>query len=87
FFAASGRALCTGMTDGFVKVLADPDSGRIHGIHIVGPQASELIAEAAAVLSFSGSVYDLTAICHAHPSLAEALKEAALAVNKAAIHA
>ena len=87
FFAASGRALCTGMSDGFVKVLADPDSGRIHGIHIVGPQASELIAEAAAVLSFDGTVHDLAAICHAHPTLAEALKEAALAVNKEAIHA
>ncbi|MCK5913689.1 MAG: dihydrolipoyl dehydrogenase [Desulfuromusa sp.] len=87
FFAASGRALCTGMSDGFVKILADPDGGRIHGIHIVGPQASELIAEAAAVLSFDGTVHDLAAICHAHPTLAEALKEAALAVNKEAIHA
>ncbi|MDX2495111.1 MAG: dihydrolipoyl dehydrogenase [Desulfuromusa sp.] len=87
FFAASGRALCTGMSEGFVKVLADPDSGRIHGIHIVGPQASELIAEATTVMSFSGSVHDLAVTCHAHPTLAEALKEAALAVNKEAIHA
>ncbi len=87
FFAASGRALCTGMSDGFVKVLADPDSGRIHGIHIVGPQASELIAEATTVMSFSGSIHDLAVTCHAHPTLAEALKEAALAVNKEAIHA
>ncbi|MEA3363817.1 MAG: dihydrolipoyl dehydrogenase [Thermodesulfobacteriota bacterium] len=87
FFAASGRALCTGMSEGFVKVLADPDSGRIHGIHIVGPQASELIAEATTVISFSGSVHDLAVTCHAHPTLAEALKEAALAVNKEAIHA
>ena len=86
FFAASGRALCTGMSEGFVKVLADPDSGRIHGIHIVGPQASELIAEATTVLSFAGSVHDLAVTCHAHPTLAEALKEAALAVNKEAIH-
>ncbi|MDX2495076.1 MAG: FAD-dependent oxidoreductase, partial [Desulfuromusa sp.] len=87
FFAASGRALCTGMSEGFVKVLADPDSGRIHGIHIVGPHASELIAEATTVMSFSGSVHDLAVTCHAHPTLAEALKEAALAVNKEAIHA
>ncbi len=87
FFAASGRALCMGMSDGFVKILADPDSGRIHGIHIVGPQASELIAEATTVLSFAGSIHDLAVTCHAHPTLAEALKEAALAVNKEAIHA
>jgi len=87
FFAANGRALCTGMSEGFVKVLADPESGRIHGIHIVGPQASELIAEATTVMSFAGSTHDLATICHAHPTLAEALKEAALAVNKEAIHA
>ena len=87
FFAASGRALCTGMSEGFVKVLADPESGRIHGIHIIGPQASELIAEATIVMSFAGSIHDLAVTCHAHPSLAEALKEAALAVNKEAIHA
>jgi len=87
FFAASGRALCTGMSEGFVKVLADPESGRIHGIHIVGPQASELIAEATIVMSFAGSIHDLAVTCHAHPTLAEALKEAALAVNKEAIHA
>ncbi len=87
FFAASGRALCTGMSEGFVKVLADPESGRIYGIHIVGPQASELIAEATIVMSFAGSIHDLAVTCHAHPTLAEALKEAALAVNKEAIHA
>jgi len=87
FFAASGRAHCAGMSDGFVKILADPDSGYIHGIHIVGPQASELIAEASAILSLGGTVHDLAAICHAHPTLAEALKEAALAVNREAIHA
>ncbi|SDZ95712.1 dihydrolipoamide dehydrogenase [Desulfuromusa kysingii] len=87
FFAASGRALCTGMSEGFVKVLATPESGRILGIHIVGPQASELIAEAAIILSFGGSVHDLAVTCHAHPTLAETLKEAALAVNQEAIHA
>ncbi len=87
FFSANGRALCTGNSDGFVKVLADPESGRIHGIHIIGPHASELIAEAATVISFGGSIHDLAVTCHAHPTLAEAIKEAALAVNKEAIHA
>lgn len=85
-FAASGRALCNGMTDGFVKVLADPASGRIHGVHLVGPHASELIAEAATVFSFAGSVHDLAVTSHAHPTLAESIREAALAVNKEAIH-
>ncbi len=86
FFAANGRALASGMSEGFVKVLATPDSGRLLGVHIIGPTASELIAEATAVLSFSGSVHDLAVTCHAHPTLAEAFKEAALAVNKEAIH-
>ena len=87
FFSASGRALCNGMSDGFIKVLADPDSGRIHGVHMVGPHASELIAAAATVYSFGGSVHDLAVTSHAHPTLAEVFKEAALAVNKEAIHA
>ena len=87
FFSANGRALCSGMTDGFVKVLASPDSGRILGVHIVGPHASELIAPAATVYSFAGSVHDLAVTSHAHPTLSEAFKEAALAVNKEAIHA
>ena len=87
FFAASGRALCNGMSEGFVKVLAEPETSRILGVHIIGPQASELIAEATVVLSFGGSVHDLAVTCHAHPTLAEAFKEAALAVNKEAIHA
>lgn len=86
FFAASGRALCNGSSDGFVKVLATADSGRILGVHMVGPHASELIAEATTLISFAGSVDDVAATCHAHPTLAEALKEAALAVNKEAIH-
>lgn len=87
FFGASGRALCNGMSDGFVKVLINPDTTRILGVHIVGPHASELIAEATTVISFGGSVHDLAATCHAHPTLAEAFKEAALAANKEAIHA
>ncbi len=87
YFAASGRALCMDDNEGFIKILADPDSGRIHGIHIIGPHASELIAEATTVINFGGSVHDIAMTCHAHPTLAEALREAALAVNKEAIHA
>lgn len=86
-FAANGRALAMNDSEGFIKVLADPDSGRIHGIHIIGPRASELIAEATTVINFGGSVHDMAVTCHAHPTLAEALREAALAANKQAIHA
>lgn len=78
-FAANGRARALGETDGFAKILAAPGSGRILGVHIIGPRASELIAEAAAVMAFEGSVQDLALICHAHPTLAEVLHEAALA--------
>jgi dihydrolipoamide dehydrogenase len=87
FFNANGRALCSGMSDGFIKVLATPDSGRILGVHIVGPHASELIAPAATVYSFAGSIHDLAVTSFAHPTLSETFKEAALAVNKEAIHA
>jgi len=87
YFAASGRALCHGESEGFIKVLAAPETGRILGVHIIGPHASELIAEATTVLSFGGSIHDLAVTCHAHPTLAESLKEAALAVSKEAIHA
>lgn len=87
FFSANGRALCSGMSDGFIKVLASPDSGRILGVHIVGPHASELIAPAATVFSFAGSIHDLAVTSFAHPTLSEVFKEAALAVNKEAIHA
>ncbi|MDT8418981.1 MAG: dihydrolipoyl dehydrogenase [Desulfuromonadales bacterium] len=87
YFAASGRALCHGESEGFIKVLAAPETGCILGVHIIGPHASELIAEATTVLSFGGSIHDLAVTCHAHPTLAESLKEAALAVSKEAIHA
>ncbi|WP_020675146.1 dihydrolipoyl dehydrogenase [Geopsychrobacter electrodiphilus] len=87
YFAASGRALAMEDSEGFIKVLADPETGRIHGIHIIGPHASELIAEATTVINFGGSVHDMAVTCHAHPTLAEALREAALAVTKEAIHA
>ncbi len=81
FFAASGRAHCAGTSDGFVKIIVAMDSGIIYGIHIIGPQASELIAVAGAILSLGGTAHDLASICHAHPTLAETLKEAALAVS------
>ena len=86
YFLANGRARALGETDGFVKVLAAPESGRILGVHIIGPRASELIAEATAVMAFEGSVHDLALICHAHPTLAEAIKEAALAAGGVALH-
>ncbi|TFG88942.1 MAG: dihydrolipoyl dehydrogenase [Gemmatimonadales bacterium] len=86
-FMASGRAKALDETEGFVKVLAAPDSGLILGVHILGARASELIAEAVAVMAFSGGIEDLAAIMHAHPTLAEAFKEAALAAGGMALHA
>ena len=85
-FAGNGRAKVNRMSDGFVKVLADAATDRVLGVHIVGPQAGELIAEAAILMEFGGSSEDLARTCHAHPTLAEAVKEAALAVAKRAIH-
>ncbi|MFZ4859457.1 MAG: dihydrolipoyl dehydrogenase [Desulfuromonadaceae bacterium] len=85
-FAALGRARCMDETEGFVKILAHNESDRILGVHIVGPRASDLIAEAAAVMSFGGTARDIALICHAHPTLPEALREAALDVHKEAIH-
>ena len=85
-FLANGRARCMDETDGFVKILADNSSGRILGVHIVGPRASELIAEAVTAMTFGGTAEDMAMTFHAHPTLAEALKEAALAVNNNAIH-
>jgi dihydrolipoamide dehydrogenase len=85
-FMANGRAKVNKTTDGFVKVLADAASDRILGVHIVGPHAGELIAEAAVIMEFGGSAEDLARTCHAHPTLSEAMKEAAMAVAKRAIH-
>jgi dihydrolipoamide dehydrogenase len=81
-FAANGRARALGDTTGFVKFLADAGTDEILGVHIVGPFASELIAEAVVAMSFRASSEDIARICHAHPSLSEATKEAALAVDK-----
>ncbi len=85
-FAANGRARAMSATDGFVKVLADAETDRVLGVHIVGHDAGTLIAEAVAVMEFGGSAEDIARTCHAHPSLNEAVKEAALAVAGRAIH-
>jgi dihydrolipoamide dehydrogenase len=79
-FMANGRARAMGDTTGFVKMLADAKTDRILGVHIIGPYASELIAEAVVAMEFGASSEDLARICHAHPSLSEATKEAGLAV-------
>jgi dihydrolipoamide dehydrogenase len=81
-FMANGRARALGDTTGMVKFLADAKTDQILGVHIVGPMASELIAEAVVAMSFKASSEDIARICHAHPSLSEATKEAALAVDK-----
>ena len=85
-FTANGRARALGMTDGFVKVLADKKSDRVLGCHIIGPEAGNLIHEMAIAIEFGASSEDIARICHAHPTLAEAVKEAALAVEGRALH-
>ena len=80
-FAANGRARALGDTTGFVKILADAATDRILGMHVIGPLASELIAEGVVAMEFGAASEDLARICHAHPSLSEATKEAALAVD------
>jgi dihydrolipoamide dehydrogenase len=85
-FTANGRAKANHMTDGFVKILADATTDRVLGVHIVAANASEMIAEAAVLMEFGGSAEDLARTTHAHPTLTEAVKEAALAVDKRAIH-
>jgi dihydrolipoamide dehydrogenase len=81
-FMANGRARALGDTTGMVKMLADAKTDEILGVHIIGPSASELIAEAVVAMEFKASSEDIARICHAHPSLSEATKEAALAVDK-----
>jgi dihydrolipoamide dehydrogenase len=85
-FLANGRARALGDTTGFVKVLADAKTDEVLGVHIIGPMASELIAEAVMVMEFRGAAEDIGRVCHAHPTLSEALKEAALAVDKRALN-
>ncbi|CAN7218816.1 dihydrolipoyl dehydrogenase [Bosea sp. LjRoot237] len=85
-FTANGRARAIKHTDGFVKFLADAATDRVLGCHIIGPHAGDLIAEVTVLMEFGGSAEDLARTCHAHPTLAEAVKEAALAVDKRQIH-
>jgi dihydrolipoamide dehydrogenase len=85
-FMANGRARCMNETEGGVKILADAKTDRILGIHILGPRASDIIAEAAIAMEFGASAEDIARSAHAHPTLPEAVKEAALAVNGRALH-
>jgi dihydrolipoamide dehydrogenase len=85
-FTANGRARAMGSTEGFVKILADKTTDRILGAHIIGPDAGTLIAEIATAMEFGASAEDVARTCHAHPSLNEAVKEAALAVDGRALH-
>ncbi len=85
-FSANGRARAMGEKDGFVKVLAAAATDRVLGVHIMGPFAGELIQEASVLMEFAGSAEDLARVCHAHPTLSEAVKEAALAAWTKPIH-
>ena len=85
-FMANGRARALGDTTGFVKILADAKTDRILGMHVIGPFASELISEGVVAMEFGASAEDIARICHAHPSLSEATKEAALAVDKRSLN-
>jgi dihydrolipoamide dehydrogenase len=87
FFRGIGRSRALGQIDGKVKMLADQATDRLLGVHIIGPRAGDLIAEAVAAIEFGASSEDIARICHAHPTLSEAVKEAALAVDGRAIHA
>ena len=85
-FSANGRARAMGEKDGFVKVLAATATDRVLGVHIIGPFAGELIQEASVLMEFSGAAEDLARVCHAHPTLSEAIKEAALSAWSKPIH-
>lgn len=85
-FLANGRARALGDTSGFAKVIADAKTDEVLGVHIIGPMASELIAEAVTIMEFKGASEDIARICHAHPTLSESVKEAALAVDKRALN-
>jgi dihydrolipoamide dehydrogenase len=85
-FTANGRAKVNRTTDGFVKILADAQTDRVLGAHIIGPDAGTMITEITVALEFGGSSEDIARTCHPHPTLSEAVKEAALAVEKRAIH-
>jgi dihydrolipoamide dehydrogenase len=85
-FAGNGRAIATDATDGFAKVIADKQTDRILGVQVIAKGASELIASAVAHMEYGGSAEDLARTVHAHPTVSEAIKEAALAVDGNALH-
>ena len=85
-FMANGRARTMGTTEGFVKILADAKTDEVLGVHMIGPMVSELIAEAVMAMTFKASSEDIARICHAHPTLSEAVREAALAVDGRALN-
>ncbi len=85
-FSANSRARTTGATDGFVKILADAESDRVLGVHVLGPLAGDLISEAVIAMEFGASAEDIARTCHAHPAMGEAMREAALAVAGRALH-
>ena len=83
---ANGRARAMGDTNGFVKILADKKTDRVLGVHIIGPEAGTLIAEIGVGMEFGASAEDIARTCHAHPTLSEVVKEAALAVDGRPLH-
>ena len=85
-FMANSRAKTVNQPDGFVKILADKNTDKVLGVHVIGPHAGEMIAEMAVAMEFGASSEDIARTCHAHPTYSEAIKEAALAVDKRAIH-
>ncbi|GAA4248858.1 dihydrolipoyl dehydrogenase [Azospirillum formosense] len=85
-FTANGRARASGTTDGFVKILADARTDKVLGVHMVGPNVSEMVGELGVAMEFSASAEDIARTCHAHPTLSEVTKEAALAVDGRALH-
>jgi len=85
-YSANGRARALGATEGRVKILADRETDRVLGVHVLGARAGDLIAEATAAIEFSATAEDLARTCHAHPTLAEIVREAAFAVDGRAIH-
>lgn len=85
-FLANGRARALGDTTGFVKIIADAKTDEVLGAHIIGPMASELISELVTIMEFKGAAEDIARICHAHPTLSESVKEAALAVDKRSLN-
>ena len=85
-FAANSRARANGSADGFVKVLADKETDKILGVHIIGPNAGEMIAEAVIAIEYGASSEDMARTCHAHPTLSEAFKEACMDTYDQPIH-